>query len=71
MERRVVETIYPTNTVEKSITLWSWILDKLGMKRDVETKSDEFHPDSLLFPWHLLKPNDNDLFILNRRYIST
>ena len=68
MQRRVVETIYPTNTSKKTTSLWSWVLDKLGKKREVDTPSEAFHSDSLLFPWHLLKSTSNDLFVLNRRY---
>lgn len=66
MERRVVETIYPTNTVKKT-SLWSWILDKFGKKQDTETKSDELHHDTFLFPWHLMKSTNDDIFVLNRR----
>nr|XP_027093647.1 uncharacterized protein LOC113714044 isoform X2 [Coffea arabica] len=68
MERRVVETIYPTNTSKKTTSLWSWVLDKLGKKREVDTPSEAFHSDSLLFPWHLLKSTSNDLFVLNRSF---
>ncbi|KAI5679987.1 hypothetical protein M9H77_01214 [Catharanthus roseus] len=67
MERRVVETIYPTNTVKKT-SLWSWILDKFGKKQDTETKSDELHHDTFLFPWHLMKSTNDDIFVLNRSF---
>lgn len=68
MERRVIETIYPTNTSKKTNSLWSWVLDKLGKKREVDTLSEESRSDSLLFPWHLLKSTSNDFFVLNRSF---
>uniref|UniRef100_A0A5B7C0G5 NHL repeat-containing protein 2 n=1 Tax=Davidia involucrata TaxID=16924 RepID=A0A5B7C0G5_DAVIN len=69
MERRVLETLHPTcNTSKKNDSFWSWIRDKLWMKRDVATKSDEFSSESFLFPWHLIKSLDNNLFILNHSF---
>ncbi|CAI9107452.1 OLC1v1006803C1 [Oldenlandia corymbosa var. corymbosa] len=67
LERRVVETIYPTNTSNKDASLWSWVLEKFGKKSAVDAKSVESHSD-LLFPWHLLKSSSNDLFILNQSF---
>lgn len=68
MKRKVVETLYPTNNTNKhNISLWNWIIDKIWTKRDVDTKSEEFDSESFLFPWHLMKSLDNDLFIFNRR----
>ncbi|CAH9135975.1 unnamed protein product [Cuscuta epithymum] len=64
MERRTVETIYPATISNKdSSSLWSWILGKLWSKKDQEG-SDEFSPKSLLFPWHMLKCQ-NDLLVLD------
>ncbi|KAI8012820.1 hypothetical protein LOK49_LG05G01753 [Camellia lanceoleosa] len=69
MERRVVETIYPTcNANKKNDSLLSWIMDKLLMKRDVDRKSESLDSKSFLFPWHLIKALDNDLFIFNRSF---
>lgn len=68
LKSRVIETIYPMKTSKKATSLWSWVLDKLGKKREVDAPSEEFHSDSLLFPWHLLKSTSNDLYVLNRRY---
>lgn len=66
MERRVVETVFPvTNGGEKGIC--KWILDKIWTKRSIKLKSEEFNFPSLLFPWHLLKSSNNDIFILNQR----
>ncbi|KAM7523396.1 hypothetical protein LguiA_013298 [Lonicera macranthoides] len=69
MKRKVVETLYPTNNTNKhSISLWNWIMDKLWTKRDVDPKYEEFDSESFLFPWHLMKSLDNDLFIFNRSF---
>ncbi|KAF5954656.1 hypothetical protein HYC85_007512 [Camellia sinensis] len=69
MERRVVETLYPTcNANKKNNSLLSWIMDKLLMKRDVDRKSESLDSKSFLFPWHLIKALDNDLFIFNRSF---
>ncbi|XP_059626157.1 uncharacterized protein LOC132269124 isoform X2 [Cornus florida] len=69
MKKRVLETLYPIdNASKKSDSLWSWIMDKLSMKRDVDIKSDELNSESFLFPWHLMKSLDDNLFILNRSF---
>lgn len=69
MERRVVETLYPTCTInKKSNNLWSWIRNKLGFRKDDDTKSKEFGAQPLIFPWHLMKSVDHSILIFNRRY---
>ncbi|KAI8574290.1 hypothetical protein RHMOL_Rhmol01G0343000 [Rhododendron molle] len=69
MVRRVLETLYPTsNATKKDSSLWSWITSNLWMKRDVDTKSEYSDSESFLFPWHLIKSSDNDLFIANRSF---
>ncbi|XP_019154889.1 PREDICTED: uncharacterized protein LOC109151360 isoform X2 [Ipomoea nil] len=66
MERRILDTLYPaTNSNKDSNSLWSWIFGKLWSRKDIEAKSDEFPPKTLLFPWHISKCQ-NDLFVLNR-----
>lgn len=68
METRVLETVYPVSNSYKRVgSLWSWILDKLGRGRDANPKPKEFDINSFSFPWHLLKSEGNDLFIINRR----
>ncbi|KAL2557053.1 NHL domain-containing protein [Forsythia ovata] len=68
MERRIVETIYPPSDANKKNNgLWRWILDKIWTKRDVDSKS-EFPSESFLFPWHLMRSSDNNLFVLNRSF---
>ncbi|KAF8402079.1 hypothetical protein HHK36_013031 [Tetracentron sinense] len=68
MERRIIETLYPARVTEKkSSSVWSWILDKLGMERESVPKYEEFNSESLVFPWHLIDSRNNDIFIINRR----
>lgn len=68
MGRRVVETLYPTFSINKKYnSLWSWIGNKLGFRRDDDTKSEEFGSQSLMFPWHLMKSVDDSMLIINRR----
>ncbi|KAJ8435285.1 hypothetical protein Cgig2_030040 [Carnegiea gigantea] len=67
MSTRLVETLYPGDNDKGRSGLWTWILGKLGLRRNVHTKSVEFDSEPLLFPWHLLKSEDNDLLVMNRR----
>lgn len=68
MGRRILETVYPTSGIsKKNNSLWAWIMKKLGFERDNDTKSEEFDPQSLIFPWHLMKSEDDNLLIINRR----
>lgn len=68
MERRVVETIFPvTDGSKKNKGLWKWILDKIWMKRNTKLESEEFNAESFVFPWHILKSSNNDIYILNQR----
>eukprot|EP00268_Persea_americana_P053280 TRINITY_DN601_c1_g1_i11.p1 TRINITY_DN601_c1_g1~~TRINITY_DN601_c1_g1_i11.p1 ORF type:complete len:418 (-),score=83.73 TRINITY_DN601_c1_g1_i11:265-1518(-) len=69
METRVLETVYPICNSDKRVgSLWSWILDKLGRGRGVDPKPKKFVIKALTFPWHLLKSEGNDLFIINRSF---
>lgn len=69
MGTRVLETLYPPcNTNKKKNGLWSWIVNKLGMEKDTDTKPAEFDSGLLMFPWHLIKLVDGDLFIINRSF---
>ncbi|KAL2945490.1 Protein SUPPRESSOR OF QUENCHING 1 chloroplastic [Bienertia sinuspersici] len=66
--RRVLETLYPTCNDKGKSGLWTWFLSKIGFKGDVGVKSVEFDSESLLFPWHLLKSKDDELFIMNKSF---
>ncbi|XAR60981.1 hypothetical protein NMG60_11034547 [Bertholletia excelsa] len=69
MERRVLETLYPTYNANKRVSsLWSWIVNKLGIQRDDNTKLEDVNAVPFLFPWHLIKSSDNDLIIFDRSF---
>ncbi|XP_021907375.1 uncharacterized protein LOC110821742 isoform X2 [Carica papaya] len=69
MERRVLETLYPScSSDKKNNGLWSWIMDKLGVRRDGDTKPKEFDLQSLIFPWHMLKLENNSFLIINKSF---
>ncbi|KAL6515454.1 hypothetical protein OROHE_018488 [Orobanche hederae] len=69
MERRVVETVFPAmNGSKRNIGLWKWILDKMWTKKNMNSKPEEFNSESFLFPWHLLRSSDDDIFILNQSF---
>ncbi|XP_040994310.1 uncharacterized protein LOC121240843 isoform X2 [Juglans microcarpa x Juglans regia] len=66
---RVLETLYPTsNNDKKGNSSWTWIMDMLGLGRSVDTKSEEFDSNSLMFPWHLMKSIDDSFLIINRSF---
>lgn len=65
MEKRVLETIYPS-VAKKNNSIWAWIVNKLGFGSDADVKSEEYDSQSLVFPWHLLKSMDNSFLIINR-----
>uniref|UniRef100_A0A9I9E1N7 NHL domain-containing protein n=1 Tax=Cucumis melo TaxID=3656 RepID=A0A9I9E1N7_CUCME len=65
--KRVVETLYPENySNKKSTQLWSWIMDKFGLGSIPDREVEDFNPQSLMFPWHLIRYMDDRLLILNR-----
>lgn len=68
METRVVETVFPaSDDIQKG--LWKWILDKIWTKKNVKKlKSKEYDSPLLLFPWHLLKSSENDIYVLNQSF---
>ncbi|XP_065874457.1 uncharacterized protein [Euphorbia lathyris] len=65
--RRVLETLYPTCSIRKNESMWTWILDKMGFASN-DTKSKEIDYQMLAIPWHLMKSADDDLLILNRSF---
>ncbi|XP_010447752.1 PREDICTED: uncharacterized protein LOC104730208 isoform X2 [Camelina sativa] len=73
IDSRVLETVYP-KVIKKSGGLWSWIMEKMGLGKDdeitvdVDAKSEEFDPRSLLFPWHVLKRDDESLLVSNKSF---
>lgn len=65
LERRTLDTMLPVS-VSKTSGMWSWILDKLGLAREVDVKPEEINLDLFSSPWHLLKLGDEELVIINR-----
>ncbi|GAU40382.1 hypothetical protein TSUD_265260 [Trifolium subterraneum] len=73
MGARLVETLYPISTVNNGGgRIWNWIRSKLGLESHVETIEEEkpevLDSKSLYFPWHLLKSDDDTLYIIDRRF---
>ncbi|KAK6164260.1 hypothetical protein DH2020_001124 [Rehmannia glutinosa] len=69
MERRVVETVFPvTDGSKRNIGLWKWVLDKIWTKRIIKSEPEEFNSESFLFPWHLLRSSNDDIFVLNQSF---
>ncbi|KFK38162.1 hypothetical protein AALP_AA3G076900 [Arabis alpina] len=73
IKTRVLETVYP-KVIKKSGGVWSWIMEKLGIGKDDDTavdadaKSEESDAHSLMFPWHILKRDDDSLLIINKSF---
>lgn len=65
LERRTLETMFPVSVTQNS-GIWSWILDKLGLAKEADVKSEEFNMDLFASPWHLFKLGDRELVIINR-----
>uniref|UniRef100_A0A7N0TPJ2 NHL domain-containing protein n=1 Tax=Kalanchoe fedtschenkoi TaxID=63787 RepID=A0A7N0TPJ2_KALFE len=71
LEKRVIETVYPSsNSNNKTDGLWSWIRNKVGKQENDDTNDEDFNPLSLMFPWHLLKSEDDDFYVMNRSFES-
>ncbi|KDP26399.1 hypothetical protein JCGZ_17557 [Jatropha curcas] len=69
MERRVLETLYPTCSVsKKDSSIWTWIMNKMGFSSNIDSNSKEFDSQLRVFPWHLLKSADDSFFIINRSF---
>ncbi|KAL9397702.1 hypothetical protein Peur_011955 [Populus x canadensis] len=68
LESRVLETVYPKSFSKKNNSIWTWIMDKLGSRINVDAKSEEFDSQPLVFPWHLLKSVDNTFLIISRSF---
>ncbi|KAJ6956432.1 hypothetical protein NC652_007494 [Populus alba x Populus x berolinensis] len=68
LESRVLETVYPKSLSKKNNSIWTWIMDKLGFRINVNARSEEFDSQPLVFPWHLLKSMDNTFLIISRSF---
>ncbi|GMI66387.1 embryo defective 1974 [Hibiscus trionum] len=69
LERRVLETVYPTSSSHKrSTSLWTWIRTKLGFASDADVKFEEQDSRALTCPWHLIKSENNTFLITSRSF---
>uniref|UniRef100_A0A0E0EHL0 Thioredoxin-like fold domain-containing protein n=1 Tax=Oryza meridionalis TaxID=40149 RepID=A0A0E0EHL0_9ORYZ len=64
--RRMLETVYPVSS-KSSCGIWSWIVDKLGLRRE-DAPSENFIADSIAFPWHLLNITEDDFLVADRNF---
>ncbi|XWS31297.1 hypothetical protein CRYUN_Cryun23aG0065000 [Craigia yunnanensis] len=69
LERRVLETVYPTSSINKKRTsLWTWIRTKLGFVSYTDVKYEEHGSQILMCPWLLIKSGDNSFLIISRSF---
>ncbi|KAF8712812.1 hypothetical protein HU200_028584 [Digitaria exilis] len=68
LERRTLETVYPVS--DKSSGIWSWITDKLGLRKEVAPSIRDFDADSVALPWHLIQISDDELLVADRSFES-
>jgi len=64
--RRTLETVYPV--FNKSNGIWSWITDKLGLRKEVAPTIQDFDADSIALPWHLIQISEDNLLIADRSF---
>ncbi|CAA7051459.1 unnamed protein product [Microthlaspi erraticum] len=73
IKTRVVETVYP-KVIKKSGGIWSWMMEKMGLGKDddatvdADAKSEESDAHSLMFPWHILKRDNDSLLVINKSF---
>ncbi|CAO2186840.1 unnamed protein product [Urochloa humidicola] len=68
LERRTLETVYPVSNKRSGI--WSWITDKLGLRKEVAPTIQDFDADSVALPWHLIQISEDDLLVADRSFES-
>ena len=56
-----LETVYPV--FNRSNGIWSWITDRLGLRKEVAPTIQDFDADSIALPWHLIQISVNNLLI--------
>ncbi|XP_062196351.1 uncharacterized protein LOC133899377 [Phragmites australis] len=64
--RRILETVYPV--FDKRSGIWSWIMDKLGLRKEVAPTIKDFDADSVALPWHLIQISEDDLLVADRSF---
>ncbi|RCV30190.1 hypothetical protein SETIT_6G074000v2 [Setaria italica] len=66
--RRTLETVYPVSN--KSSGIWSWITDKLGLRKEIAPTIQDFDADLVALPWHLIQISEDDLLVADRSFES-
>ncbi|TVU43467.1 hypothetical protein EJB05_09942 [Eragrostis curvula] len=64
--RRILETVYPV--FNKSSGVLSWIMDTLGLRKEVAPTVQDFDADSVALPWHLIQISEDDLLVADRNF---
>ncbi|KAG9446913.1 hypothetical protein H6P81_013041 [Aristolochia fimbriata] len=67
LQTRMLDTVYPVSSKSNS-GIWSWILEKLGFRKEATVKSFEFDSNSFTGPLHLIKSGANEFLIINRSF---
>ncbi|XP_057835424.2 uncharacterized protein LOC131045794 isoform X2 [Cryptomeria japonica] len=71
MEKRTVQTLYPSSDISQGNTIWRFInrlMQRLHFKKIDDDGSEEMQLNALKFPWHLALTQDNNLVITNRGF---
>jgi len=67
MRHRLVETIYPKDYSKTKVTVWSWIMNMLGLQRQIIADSGALDTQILVYPWHIMQLDADKLLIISRR----
>ncbi|XP_062078777.1 uncharacterized protein LOC133783236 isoform X2 [Humulus lupulus] len=68
LSRRILETFSPASNVNKSYQFWNWIREELGLGSVANPEPEAHATESLLFPWHMLYSDDDNLLVINRSF---
>ncbi|XP_030451615.2 uncharacterized protein LOC115673547 isoform X1 [Syzygium oleosum] len=68
MRCRLVETIYPKDYSKTKVTVWSWIVNMLGLQRQIIADSGAPDTQILDFPWHIMQLDADKLLIISRSF---
>lgn len=66
--RRTLETVYPVSN--KNNGIWTWITDKLGLRKEVAPTIQDFDAELAALPWHLIQISENNLLVADRSFES-
>ncbi|KAF4370276.1 hypothetical protein G4B88_012960, partial [Cannabis sativa] len=65
LSKRILETFSPASNISKSNQFWNWVRE-LGLGSVAEPEAHA--AESLLFPWHMLYSDDDNLLVINRSF---